>query len=89
MSNIQAVGRVSEVTISNQFNFYIHFEVSATDGVTTVTPDMTGDPVSITPTVHANEADDLIRRAMVAAILASNPAFVIDPNDIYIPFGLR
>jgi hypothetical protein len=98
MSTIKAIGLVGSNTGGNpvafdtsQQNYLVIFEGSASDGATDIGGQFANGhgfsgSVLVPVTANFKQSDRLIRQAMAAAILSAT-SFVIDPDDIYVPFS--
>ena len=82
--NITAVGISDAAGSVGTGSFDVEYNGAATDGTTVIG---IGNATIIPILANAKKMDELVRQQIAAQILAVNPAFVIDPNDIYIPFS--
>ena len=90
MATISAIVNITAVGVSDAAgsvgtgSFYVEFNGAATDG-TTVTS--VGGATIIPIIANPKKMDEAVRQQIAAAILATNSSFIIDPDDIYIPFA--
>ena len=87
---VSAIAYITGVGISNASggvgtgSFDVTFNGQATDGTSVSN---IGGAAIVTIIDNSKKMDTLVRQAIAAAILAATPSFVIDSDDIYIPFS--